>query len=727
MTKTKMTNFKKKKKTKGRKLSQKELLESVSNLFKFQPRKKFTPSIVIQKLKIKNSIQDVEATLKSLNERKFIKLLSSGKYTINRKDSSGGRNNGNKSYQGKVDLTRSGAAYIVCDDFENDIYVSSRNRNSALDGDIVKVQVSAKGGRHKLEGRIVEIVERKTETFVGTFRDSGDYGFVVTEDSQMAEDIYIKPKDYKNAKTGQKVVVRVVDWPRKHGRSPIGKIINILGDADTSDVEMKSILISQGFSLEFPEEVIRESETLSTEITQSEIDKRRDMRQVTTFTIDPDTAKDFDDALSLQKLENGNWEIGVHIADVSHYVVAGSDLDKEAADRTTSVYLVDRVLPMLPEKLSNELCSLRPNEDKLTFSAVFEFDKNDKVVNRWFGKTVIHSDYRFAYEGAQAVMDEKEGPYLKELNTLNRIAKVLRKQKFENGAIAFESEEVKFRLDENGKPLEVYVKERKDAHLLIEDFMLLANREVATYMVNKNTATGQEIPFVYRVHDLPDPDRVADFSRFANELGLKIKTDTPKQIAESYNVLVKEAKKNPIYKILEPLAIRTMAKAIYTTDNIGHYGLGFDNYTHFTSPIRRYADVLVHRILFENLKKDYRVKKSDLEASCKHISEQERNAMKAERESIKYKQVEYIKGFIGEAFEGTINGMIDMGMFVELTANKCEGMVTFNSLDENFKIGESRLKATSRSGKVFKLGDTVTVRILDADLDRKQINLELVE
>ncbi len=720
-----MTNFKKKKKTKGRKLSQNELLESVSNLFKFQPRKKFTPSIVIQKLKIKNSLNDVEATLKSLNERKFIKLLSSGKYTINRKDSSGGRNNGNKSYQGKVDLTRSGAAYIVCDDFENDIYVSARNRNSALNGDIVKVQVSAKGGRHKLEGRIVEIIERKTEMFVGTFRDSGDYGFVVTEDSQMAEDIYIKKKDYQNAKSGQKVVVHVIDWPRKHGRSPIGKIINILGDSDSSDVEMKSILISQGFSLEFPKEVLQESEALSTEISQKEIDKRRDMRSVTTFTIDPDTAKDFDDALSLEKLDNGNWEIGIHIADVSHYVQPDSPLDVEAADRTTSVYLVDRVLPMLPEKLSNELCSLRPNEDKLTFSAVFEFDKNDKVVNRWFGKTIIHSDHRFAYEGAQEVMDKNEGPYLEELNTLNRIAKVLRKQKFENGAIAFESEEVKFRLDENGKPLDVYVKVRKDAHLLIEDFMLLANREVATYMVNKNK--GQEIPFVYRVHDLPDAERVADFSRFANELGLNIKTDTPKQIAESYNILAKEAKKNPKYKILEPLAIRTMAKAIYTTDNIGHYGLGFDNYSHFTSPIRRYADVLVHRILFKNLKSDFRMKKSDLEASCKHISDQERNAMKAERESIKYKQVEYIKGFIGEEFDGTITGMIDMGMFVELIANKCEGMVTFNSLDENFKIGESRLKATSRSGKVFKLGDTIKVRILDADLDRKQINLELVE
>ena len=720
-----MTNFKKKKKTKGRKLPQTELLESVSNLFKFQPRKKFTPSIVIQKLKIKNSLKDVEATLKSLNERKIIKLLSSGKYTINRKDSSGGRNN-DKTYQGTVDLTRSGAAYIVCEDFENDVYVSARHRNSALNGDIVKVQVSAKGGRHKLEGRIVQIVKRKTETFVGTFRDSGDYGFVVIENSQMAEDIYIKKKNYHNAETGQKVVVKVIDWPRKHGRSPIGEIINILGEANTSDVEMKSILISQGFSLDFPTEVLRESEALSTEITQDEIDKRRDMRSVTTFTIDPDTAKDFDDALSLEKLENGNLEIGIHIADVSHYVQAGSPLDVEAADRTTSVYLVDRVLPMLPEKLSNELCSLRPNEDKLTFSAIFEFDKNDKVVNRWFGKTVIHSDHRFAYEGAQEVMDKNEGPYLEELNTLNRISKVLRKQKFENGAIAFESEEVKFKLDENGKPIDVYVKIRKDAHLLIEDFMLLANREVATYMVNKNK--GQEIPFVYRVHDLPDPDRVGDFAMFARQLGLNIKTDTPDQIAASYNLLAKEAKTNPLYKILEPLAIRTMSKAIYTTDNIGHYGLGFDNYSHFTSPIRRYADVLVHRILFENLKGDFRVKKSDLEASCKHISDQERNAMKAERESIKYKQVEYIQGFIGEEFEATINGMIDMGMFVELNTNKCEGMVTFSSLNESFSLSEGKLQATSRrSGRVYKMGDTVRVRILSADLDRKQINLELVE
>jgi ribonuclease R len=532
--------------------------------------------------------------------------------------------------------------------------------------------------------------------------------------------------DTKEAQNGDRVIVKITHWHKHPNQRPKGKVTSVLG-AEGSDLEMKVILINKGFPLDFEEEVIQESEAIPARITDYDVLQRRDFRDVLTFTIDPEDAKDFDDALSYRVLENGHIEVGVHIADVTHYVKPNTALDKEAYKRSTSVYLVDRVLPMLPERLSNDLCSLRPNEDKLTFSAVFEFDKNDKVVKRWFGKTIIHSDRRFSYEQAQQGLETGEGDFAEQLKTLNRIAHKLRKDRFKNGAIDFETEEVRFKLDANGVPIELYVKERKDAHMLIEDFMLLANKEVAIF-INKKAENQAEIPFVYRVHDYPNEDKVRELALFAKEMGVQMRVNTPKEIAASFNKLAAESEKNEALKLLMPLAIRTMAKAEYSTENIGHYGLAFDFYSHFTSPIRRYSDVLAHRILFQNLgEQTVRYDKGRLQEQCRHISAMERKAMEAERESIKYKQVEFMQKHVGEVFDGLVSGIIERGIFIELLESKCEGMVGFDTLDEPFDVGEGRLRAKGmRSGRVIKMGDPVKVRIVETNLQRRQIEMELV-
>ena len=718
---------KKKSKRKGKKLSARELKSQIIRLFKANPKKRLNAKQVIQKLKISNSKDAVQDALEKLSKEKILYGFDDLRYKLDKfGNSSSSRSVKTSTAQGTVDMTRTGAAYIVCDNIEDDVYVPEKYMNSAMNGDKVELSIHIPRGRRKPEGKVLKVISRANEYFMGTLRISRKYGIVTPDNSRMPMDIFVDLDDLKEANDGEKVVVKITKWPSNAKKNPIGIVSTVLGALGSNDIEMNAILINNGFNLEFPEEVIAESEALSEKMSEEEIAKRRDMRGITTFTIDPDTAKDFDDALSIQQYENGDWEIGVHIADVSHYVKPDTALDKEAFKRSTSVYLVDRVLPMLPEKLSNGVCSLRPHEEKFTFSAIFTFNDKLEITKKWFGKTIIYSDHRFSYEEAQEGLETKAGPYAQELAMLNKIALKLRKQKFKNGAIAFEAEEVKFRLDENGVPIDVYVKERKEAHMLIEDFMLLANKEVAKY-INKK-ADGHEIPFVYRVHDSPDPDKIADFARFAMELGYKMDMQTPQQIADSFNNLAKAAKKDSTLKILEPLAIRTMSKAIYTTENIGHYGLGFDFYSHFTSPIRRYSDVLAHRILEKNLKGTYRVNKDELEEKCKHISSQERKAMDAERESIKYKQVEFIEKHIGEEFEGVISGMIDRGIFVELKANKCEGMVGFDTMNEPFDIADDRLSAKSlRSNKVLKMGDTIRVKILSADLVRKQIEMEIVE
>jgi ribonuclease R len=649
-----------------------------------------------------------------------------------------------KIVEGRVDMTRTGSAYIVSEMLDTDIYVPNKYVNGALHGDIVRVSMFTPPPRRrgaperKPEGEVLEVLKRANEFFIGTLRKSRKYALFLPDNPNMPTDIYVPLDACGEARDGDKVVVRVTDWQEGKGRVPTGKVTQTLGLVGGNEFEMKKILINAGFELSHSEEAEREAASIPERISEQEAALRRDFREILTFTIDPEDAKDFDDALSLRTLENGNTEIGVHIADVTHYLKPDSPMDREAYERSTSVYLVDRCNPMLPEKLSNNLCSLVPEQDRLTFSAVFEFDAKDKVVTRWFGKTIIHSAKRFSYEEAQTILEKKPNADLQQhprfadlqnaLFIMDRIAKKMRKEREKNGAIGFESEEVRFRLAPDGTPLETYIEERKDSNLLIEDYMLLANKEVALYIEGKAQAA-QEVPFVYRIHDLPDVAKVADFSRFAAELGHPMKVDTPKQIAQAFNELMKAARKNDALKMLEPLAIRTMAKAVYSTQNIGHYGLGFSHYSHFTSPIRRYSDVLAHRILARNLGGNtYRVDKAKLEEQCKHVSNQERKAADAERESIKYKQVEYVRSHIGEAFDGVISGMVDRGFFVELLGSKAEGMVEFKYLDDTYTLEEGNLRATGRRYKrQFKIGDKVRVVITAADLVKRQIEMELVD
>lgn len=650
-----------------------------------------------------------------------------------------------KTIEGRVDMTRSGAAYIVSELLDTDVYVAPKYLNGALNGDTVRVLLfppSFGRGRHgqttrKPEGEVLEVLKRANEFFIGTLRKSRKYALFLPDNPNMPVDIYIPLEAMGEARDGDKVVVRVTDWQEGKGRVPIGKVTQTLGEVGGNDFEMKKILINAGFELQHSDEALAEAERIPETISPQETARRRDFRDTLTFTIDPEDAKDFDDALSIRQLENGHLEIGVHIADVTHYLKPDSPMDKEAFQRSTSVYLVDRVNPMLPEKLSNHLCSLVPHQDRLTFSAVFEFDQKEKIVRRWFGKTVIHSAHRFAYEEAQTILENKPAEALTQLTifpqllwalkTLDRLAKKMRREREKNGAIGFETEEVRFRLDADGAPIEAFVKERKDAHLLIEDFMLLANKEVAWYMDQRGEAQ-QEVPFVYRIHDLPDMEKVAEFARFAAEMGHPMQVDTPKQIARSYNHLMKAAHKDERLKLLEPLAIRTMAKAVYSANNIGHFGLGFTHYSHFTSPIRRYADVLAHRILERNLDgRVGRVDKSKLEEQCKHISNQEKKAADAERESVKYKQAEFLRRHIGEEFEGRVSGFIERGFFVELPASQAEGLVEFKYLSDHWTVQEGNLRACNRRGELIKMGDRVRVRIAAVDLAKRQIEMELVE
>ncbi len=697
------------------------LNDQIFKLFKRSPKKRLNARQIIKKLKLSENVDAVNAHLDKLKKNGQITQLGNGKYKLLKVT----KDKKMITAEGRVDMTRRGSAYIICDGLESDIFVAPKNLGSAFHGDIVRVQFIAKPDRSRHSGKVLEVLERAADSFIGTLHLSPKFAFVVVSDERIPVDIFVPTSKTKEAKNGEKVIVKVTQWHDGKGKSPSGIITTVLGEAGSNEIEMKSILIQNGFNLEFPDAVMEEAKALKMKVTEKELARRRDFREITTFTIDPETAKDFDDALSIQYLENGNCEIGVHIADVTHFLAENSALDKEAYKRSTSVYLVDRCLPMLPERLSNDLCSLNPQEEKFCFSAVFTFDKNKAIVDRWFGKTIIFSDRRFTYEEAQTVIETGEGDYAAELKKMNQLAYKLRKAKFKNGAINFDAPEVKFKLDDEGKPIDVYVKERKDAHLLVEDFMLLANREVATYMYKKKE--GQEIPFVYRVHDLPEPEKVADFALFAAELGYPLKIDTPKQIAKSFNQLVKAAEEREELKMLLPLAIRTMSKATYQPENIGHYGLAFDNYTHFTSPIRRYSDVLVHRILYKNLEKPNRTNLADLEMQCVHISKMERKAMEAERESIKYKQTEYLKDQVGAEFEGVISGMIERGLFVQITQNSCEGMVTFDRLEESFYL-EGRFKAIGkRTGKIFKMGDTVKVKVLEVDMERKRVEMDLVE
>lgn len=629
---------------------------------------------------------------------------------------------------GTVDMTADGSGFIVPEDeFEKDIFVAPRKLRNALHGDTVKVYVFAKKSGRKNEGEVVEIIKRAKTDFIGVAKISERFAFVIPDDRKMLHDIFVPLSDINGAKNGQKVQVTLTDWP-EGAKNPIGKIINVLGTQGENDTEMNAILAQYGFPLSFPDEVEKEANAIPETVTEAEIKGRKDFRNTVTFTIDPADAKDFDDAISFKKLPNGNYEIGVHIADVSHYVFPKSALDREAYERATSVYLVDRVIPMLPERLSNGVCSLRPNEDKLCFAAVFELDKEANIIDQWFGRTAIHSNRRFSYEEAQEILENKTGDFAEELLKLNELAYILRDKKFKHGAISFESTEVKFKLDERGKPIGVYVKERKDAHKLIEDFMLLANKKVAEFIAKKGKGK-QKYTFVYRSHDSPNLESLNNFATFASRFGYKINTKTDKDIAKSLNFLMEDVEGKKEQNMLTQLAIRSMAKAIYTTKKTSHYGLAFDHYTHFTSPIRRYPDVMVHRLLALYLEGGKSANVEEYEIASTHSSAMEKRAADAERASIKYKQAEYLQDNIGTTYTGIISGVTEWGMYVEISENKCEGMVRLRDITDDFYILDEKNYCIigQRKKKKYQLGDEVQIKVKKVDLSKRQIDFILLQ
>jgi ribonuclease R len=657
----------------------------------------------------------VNVVLQELHDDGYLEQVARGKYQLKAKSG---------TVVGYVDLQPQGFAYVNSEEVDRPIMVSSKNLKHAMAGDKVQVRLFARRKKHDLEGEIIEIMERAKTVFVGTVQISRNYAFLIPS-GKAAFDIFIPLEKLNGARNGQKAIAEINEWPA-NAKNPFGEIIEVLGDAGNNDTEMHAILAEFELPHKFPENVDKAAEKIQLEIPAEEIKKRRDMREIITFTIDPHDAKDFDDALSLQQLKNGNWEVGIHIADVTHYVTPNTIIEDEAQSRATSVYLVDRVVPMLPERLSNGVCSLRPNEEKLCFSAIFELNDNADIIKEWFGKTVIYSNRRFTYEEAQEIIETGEGDFSAEMLKFNELANQLRVNRFQNGSIAFERVEIKFDIDEKGKPLSVHFKESKDSNKLIEEFMLLANKRVAEF-IGKAEKSKTPKTFVYRIHDKPDPDKLSDFNSFIQRFGYGIQLTTSRAISSSLNNLLNNVKGKKEQNLVETLAIRTMAKAAYSTRNIGHYGLSFEYYTHFTSPIRRYPDMMVHRLLEKYLARGRSANEQKFESLCKHSSEMETRAANAERASIKYKQVEFMQDHIGKVYKGVISGVTDWGIYVELE-NKIEGMVPIRELDDDFYIfDEKNYSLVGRhSHNTYQLGDDVTVRIWRTNLEKKQLDFQLV-
>ena len=661
------------------------------------------------------------AIVRQLIEDGFVEEVARSKYRLSR--------SAMPRYEGVVTGATPSALYVEVEALESDVYVARRNGAGALDGDRVMVAVARRSRDGELEGTITEVVERSRKPYIGTAQLTTNSIFITPDSRRIGTDIRLERKRYPEVEDGDKIAVRVISWAEGE-RLPEGELVERLGRAGENDTEMHAILAEFDLPYHFEKEVTAAAERIAGEITAEEVAKRRDMRDVVTFTIDPADAKDFDDALSLRRIKEGVWEVGVHIADVTHYVTPGSVVDDEAVERATSVYLVDRTVPMLPERLCNDLCSLRPNEDKLSFSAVFTLNDDAEILDEWFGRTVIHSDRRFAYEEAQVVIETGVGDYAEEITTLNRMAQILRKERFRKGAIAFERDEVRFRLDDKGRPIGVYTKVQKEANQLIEEFMLLANRRVAEFCAHR-MVNGRRVPrpMVYRVHDEPSEDKLGRFRDFALRFGHYFKAQKGRAVAKEMNKLLSTISGSAEANAITTLAVRSMAKAVYTTDNIGHYGLAFPYYTHFTSPIRRYPDMMVHRILATYLAGEKRVDKKHLEQLCQHSTEREILASEAERASIKYKMAEFMKDRIGEEFDGVVSGMTDWGIYVELDDTHVEGMAFLRDIDDDdyYRFDEARYEVVGRSSGIrLTLGSRVRVRVKSVDMNRRTLDFKLL-
>ncbi len=724
-------NFSKKLKAMSKNKNRKKKLKDLSNFNKPQLKKAILDVFYGDPHKTYNykqlgdllNVKDPEikklinVVLDELSENENLEQVQRGKFKLK---SRGG------DVCGRVDIQPQGFAYVNSEEVDQPVLVSQRNLNHAMEGDKVRVYLYARRKKHQLEGEVSEIIERAKSTFVGTVERSKNFAFLIPV-GKVGFDLFIPNEKLNGAKDGQKAIGKITEWPQK-AKNPFGEIIEVLGDSGVNETEMHAILAEFNLPLRFPESVLKAAEKIPLEISEEEMKDRRDMRNVTTFTIDPHDAKDFDDALSLRKLDNGLWEVGIHIADVSHYIRPNTILDDEAYSRATSVYLVDRVVPMLPEHLSNGVCSLRPNEDKLCYSAIFQLEENADISNQWFGRTIINSNRRFAYEEAQEIIETGKGDLNDEVLTLHQLAVKLRNQRFKEGSLAFDRVEVKFEIEEDtGKPLSVYFKVARESNKLVEEFMLLANKKVAEF-IGKTQKDRQAKTFVYRIHDKPDPEKLDNFNHFIQKFGYGIQTTSARAISKSMNKLMDNVKGKNEQNVIETLAIRSMAKAVYSTRNIGHYGLGFQFYSHFTSPIRRYPDIMVHRLLDRYLNDGRSANAQKYEDMCQHSSEMESRASSAERSSIKYKQVEFMKDKIGEIFSGVISGITDWGIYVELE-NKCEGMVPIRELGDDFYIFDEKnyCLVGKHSNKKYQLGEEVKVEIARANLERKQLDFKLID
>lgn len=708
----------KKQQKKGKGINKRELSNSILAIFSAHPKKVFNYKQLSADLLITDPAEKrlITEVLYELKEKDALEEVMTGRFRLKSK---GGY------VIGTVDMARGGYGYIVSETIKEDIFVSQDNLNHALDGDTVKVLIYAHRKTRALEGEVVEIIERARETFVGAIEITDRYAFLTPDSKQMPFDLFIPLDKLNGATHGQKAIARLTEWPRR-AKNPFGEIIEVLGNQGENETEMHAILAEFGLPFKFTEDVEEEAARISDHIGEAEYRVRRDFRSIPTLTIDPEDAKDFDDALSIRQLSAGKWEIGVHIADVTHYIKPDTLIDEEGLNRATSVYLVDRVVPMLPERLSNYICSLRPNEEKLCFSAVFIMNEQAELLEEWFGRTIIKSDRRFTYREAQQIIDSGEGDLVQEVLKLNQLARILRENRFREGSIAFEREEVKIDVDEKGRPLRIYAREHDLSNELVEEFMLLANKRVAEF-IGKPADNKEKRTFVYRIHDRPDSEKLLKFSHFIKRFGYKLSLKSGKQTALSLNRLLDDVRGTREQDIVENLALRAMAKAVYSTANIGHYGLAFDYYTHFTSPIRRYPDMLVHRLLADYISGASSRNQKKYEKMCRHSSKMEVLAMEAERASVKYKQAEFMNDKIGQQFDGVVSGVIEWGIFVEILENKCEGMIPIRGLAGDFyEYDEDNYCIRGRrTGKKYQMGDPVRIEVARVNLARKQIDFAL--